>query len=226
MSDPKNNGKTLWEMLTQRGKETAAAVTFANPLDLRVGSPVPVSRVNGPEFGDYEFSVKEIREYVRRINNQEFGFTDYVLKGTNTKTFDVNDEVTVYLRVVPNPHGTKDAVLLRLYDEFAFAQEFLDVVKDTTGIFETTDDKTGDKETYSRINDVKDSYEANLLIITATTDDGKSPAGTAKNAKLEYWDYWRDMDIGAGKTAKQFIFVEMDSDTGWFQIWRGTEFFL
>lgn len=226
MSDPKNNGKTLWEMLTQRGKETAAAVSFANPLDLRIGAPLPVSRVNGPEFGDYEFSVKEIREYVRRINNQEFGFTDYVLKGTNTKSFDANDEATVHLRVVPNPQGTKDSVLLRLYDEFAFAQEFLDVVKDTTGIFETTDDKTGNKESYSRINDVKYSYEANLLIITATTDDGKSPAGTAKNAKLEYWDYWRDMDIGSGKTAKQFIFVEMDSDTGWFQIWRGTEFFL
>ncbi|MDB6121612.1 MAG: hypothetical protein JWQ71_605 [Pedosphaera sp.] len=226
MSDPKNNGKTLWEMLTHRGQETVAAVPFANPLDLRVNSSVLVSRVNGPEFGDYEFSVKEIREYVRRINSQEYGFTDYVLTGTNTKTFDANDAVTVHLRVVPNPQGTKDSVLLRLYDEFAFSQDFLDVVKDTTGVFEVTDDETGNKETYTRINGIKDSYEANLLIITATTDDGKAPAGTSKTAKLEYWDYWRDMDIGGGKTAKQFVFVEMDSDTGWFQIWRGTEFFL
>ena len=43
--------------------------------------------------------------------------------------------------------------------------------------------------------------------------------------KLEYWDYWRDADIGGGKTAKEFLFAEMNSDTGWFQLWRGREFF-
>jgi hypothetical protein len=225
-ADPKNNGKTLWEMLTQRSKQTATPVTFANPLDLRIGSAVAVSHVNGPEFDGYDFSVQEIREYVRRINNQEFGFTDYILKGINSKTFDSADEVITHLRVVPNVQGTNDAVFLRLYDEFAFAESFLSVVKDTTGVFEITDDKTGERETYTRINDVKGSYEANLLIITATSEDGKAPAGSTKSAKLEYWDYWRDMEIGGGKAAKQFIIVEMNSDSGWFQIWRGTEFFL
>ncbi len=226
MGDPKNNGKTLWEMLTQRSKQTAAPVAFANPLDLRIGAGALVSHVNGPEFDGYDFTVNEIREYVRRINNQEFGFTDYVLKGINSKTFDSADEVITHLRVVPNPQGTKDAVFLRLYDEFAFAEDFLGVLKDTTGVFEITDDKTGEQETYTRINDLKDSYEAILLIITATTEDGKAPLGTTQSTKLEYWDYWREMDIGGGKTARQFIFVEMNSDTGWFQIWRGTEFFL
>ncbi len=225
MSDPKNNGKTLWEMLTQRGKETAAPVAFRNPLDLRIGASVLVSHLNGPEFDGYDFSVREIREYVRRIGTEEFGFTDYVLKGTNTKTFDAADEANVRLRVVPNPSGSNDAVFLRLYDEFAFAEDFLAVVKDTTGVFETTDDKTGAKESYTRINGLKDPYEANLLIVGVTNDAGQAPPGTAKAAKLEYWDYWRDFEIGGGKTAKQFIFVEMDSATGWFQIWRGTEFF-
>jgi len=37
-------------------------------------------------------------------------------------------------------------------------------------------------------------------------------------------DYWRDADIGGGNT-KEFVFVEMNSVTGWFQIWRGREFF-
>jgi hypothetical protein len=226
MGDPKDNGKTLWEMLTQRSRPTAEPVPFANPLDLRIGAAVAVSDVNGPEFQGYDFSVKEIREYVRRINNQEFGFTDYVLKGINGKTFAVGDEVTTRLRLVPNSQGTNDAVFLRLYDEFAFAQDFLAVVKDTTGIFEVTDDKTGEKETYTRINDLRDSYQANLLIITATAADGKAPGGTTKSARLEYWDYWRDVDIGNGKTAKQFVFAEMDSGTGWIQVWRGREFFL
>jgi len=225
MADPKAKGKTLWEMLTQRSQETVAPVTFANPLDLRIGAGVAVSDVNGSGFQDYDFSVKEIREYVRRINNQEFAFTDYLLKGINSKTFDPSDEVTPRLRVVPNPPGTNDAVFLRLYDEFAFADDFLAVLRDTAGVFEVTDDKTGEKETYTRINGLRDSYQAYLLIITATTDDGKALGGTTKSAKLEYWDYWRDADIGNGKTAPQFIFVEMDSDTGWFQIWRGREFF-
>jgi hypothetical protein len=213
-------------MLTQRSKQTAAPVPFLNPLDLRIGAAVAVSHLNGPEFDGYDFSVVEIREYVRRINNQEFNFADYVLKGINSKTFDSADEVITHLRVIPTDHGTKDAVFLRLYDEFAFAEDFLGVVKDTTGTFEITDDKTGEKETYNRINDVEGSYEANVLIITTTTEDGKAPPGTPKAGKLEYWDYWRDAEIGGGKTAKQFVFVEMNSETGWFQIWRGSEFFL
>ena len=225
MGDPKNNGKTLWEMLTQRSKQTAAPVPFSNPLDLRVGGPVLVPDATAPEFAGFDFTVKEVREYVRRIGNEEFGFTDYVLKGINTKSFDSKDEVITRLRVVPNAQGTNDSVFLRVYDEFAFAEDFLAVVKDTTGVFEITDDKTGEKEAYERINGVKSSYEANVMVISATTDDGKAPPGTTKSAKLEYWDYWRDADIGGGKTAKQFIFVEMDGDSGWFQIWRGTEYF-
>ena len=225
MPDPKNNGKTLWEMLTHRGNQSVP-VPFWNPQDLRIGSSVLVSRVNGPEFGDYEFTVKEIREYVRRIGAQEFSFTDYVLKGINTKTFDATDEVTVRLRIFPNESGAKDAILLRLYDELAFAEDFLAVVKDTTGVFEITNDETSEPETYHRINDVQGAYEGAVLVISATTADGKAPAGTTKTGHFEYWDYWRDVPIGLGKTAKQFLFVEMDTDTGWFQIWRGAEFFL
>jgi len=60
--------------------------------------------------------------------------------------------------------------------------------------------------------------------VSETTTDGKGAAGKVSPLKVEYWDYWRDADIG-GKTVKEFVFVEMNSDTGWFQIWRGREFF-
>ncbi len=226
MDDPKNNGRTLWEMLTQRGKPTAAPVPFLNPLGHLINSPVAVSFVNGPEFDGYDFTVKKIREAVRRIGDAEFPFTDYVLQGINTKTFDHDDQVVVRLRVFPNDRGSQDAILLRLYDEMAFSEDFLAVVKDTTGIFEITDNDTGAKETYSRINDVEGSYDVAGLTITATTPDGKAPPGTMKNSKFEYWDYWRDADIGGGRKSRQYLFVEMDSDTGWFQIWRGREFYL
>ena len=44
-------------------------------------------------------------------------------------------------------------------------------------------------------------------------------------AKVENWDYWGNADGGGGKTAKEFAFAELNSDTGWFQIWRGRKLF-
>ena len=207
------------------GGGNGAGIAFANPLDLRVGSPVAVAHANGPDFADYDFTVQEIREYNRRIQGQEFRFTDYVLRGVNTKTLDADDVMPARLRVVPNQAGANDSLLLRLYDEFEFAEDFLAVVKDTTGLFKVTDDKSGAEATYSRINDLRESYQAAVLVVAETTPDGKGAPGKISPVKVEYWDYWRDADIGGGKTAKEFVFVEMNSDTGWFQIWRGREFF-
>jgi hypothetical protein len=227
--EPDKKGKTLWEMLCERvrggGKGNGAGIAFANPLDLRVGSAVPVAYSNGPEFADYNFTVGEIREYTRRIGGQEFRFTDYVLRGTNTKSMDADDAKAARVRVVPNQAGAHDALLLCVYDEFEFAEDFLGVVKDTTGQFKITDDKSGAEATYSRINDLRESYEAAVMVVTETTADGKGAPGKISPARIEYWDYWRDAEIGGGKTAKEFVFVEMNSDTGWFQIWRGREFF-
>src|ERR1017187_817412 len=91
--EPEKQGKTLWEMLQERlhGGGNGAGIAFANPLDLRVGSAVAVAYANGPEFADYNFATQEIREYTRRIEGQEFRFTDYVLRGINTKSPDADD---------------------------------------------------------------------------------------------------------------------------------------
>jgi len=225
--EPEKQGKTLWEMLMDRlhGGSNGAGIAFANPLDLRIGSAVTVPYANGPEFAKCDFAAQEIREYTRRILGQDYRFTDYVLRGVNAKSPDADDTLLVRLRVVPNQAGAHDSLLLRLYDEFAFAEDFLGVVKDTTGLFKVTDDQSGAETTFARINDLRESYQAAVLVVSETTPDGKAATGKVAPAKLEYWDYWRDADIGGGKTAKEFIFVEMNSDTGWFQIWRGREFF-
>lgn len=228
MSNVSGNGqgKTLWEMLKTRLNKAGASIPFYNPLDYRIGGLISLAKGH-PEFEAYDFTVKEILEFTRRIGGQEFKFADYVLSGTNTKTFDADDALTLRVRAIQNPAGAFDSLLLRLYDEFTFDAAFLDVVKDTTGLFEITDDDTGATERYQRINDVKDSYEAAVLLITGTTEDGKAQPGKAKPMKLEYWDYWRDAPIGDGPaTKKEFVFVEMNSDTGWIQIWRGEEIFL
>jgi hypothetical protein len=221
-------GKTLWEMLMERihgGTGNGSGIPFSNPMDLRVNSAQRVSYANGPEFSDYDFTVREIREYTRRIGGQDFRFTDYVLQGVSTKSFDTADNLQARLRVVPNTAGAQDSLLLRLYDEFAFAEDFLNVVKDDTGILELTDDNTGAKDSFSRINDLRESYEAAVLVVSDTTADGKAAVGKTTPVKIEYWDYWREAEIAGGKKAKEFLFVEMNSDTGWFQIWRGREYF-
>jgi hypothetical protein len=227
--DPAKTGKTLWEMLMDRvhgsGSGNGSGIPFYNPLDLRVGSALNIPYSNGAEFANYDFQVKEIREYTRRIGEQDFRFTDYCLSGTNTKSFSAEDMLQARVRSVPNAAGAFDSLLLKLNDEFAFAEDFLEVVKDDSGIFEVTDDESGKKETFHRINDLKTSYEAVVLAISETTSEGKAASGKTKAVKLEYWDYWRDADLGGGKTAKDFVFVELNSDTGWFRIWRGCEFF-
>ena len=233
MAEPEKKGKTLWEMLQERlhrhaganGNGNGAAVDFANPLDLRIGSPVPIAFANGPDFAGYNFTVEEIREYNRRIGGRDFTFTDYVLRGVNTKTFDADQAMTVRVRVMPNQAGAHDSLLLRLSDDFAFAEGFLNVVKDDTGLFEVKETESGAPETFTRINNLRDSYEAAVLAINETTAEGKAPTGKTSTIKVEYWDYWRDIEIGNGKSAKEFLFVEMNGDTGWFQIWRGREFF-
>lgn len=225
--EPEKKGKTLWEMLCERvrAQGNGAGIAFYNPLDLRIGSLVKVPYSNGPEFADFDFTVQEIREFNRRIGGQEFHFTDYALRGISTKSFDAAQAMVARLRAVPNSAGAYDTLLLRLEDEFAFSEDFLGVVRDTTGIFEVVDDKSSAKDTFSRINDLLESYEAAVLTVAGTTADGKALPDKTSPARIEYWDYWRDVDIGEGHVAKEFAFVEMNSATGWFQIWRGREFF-
>ncbi len=226
--DATNKGKTLWEMLMDRlhgASANGSGIAFYNPLNHSVGSGVPVAYSNGPQFTGYDFTVQEIREYTRHLSGNDYRFTDYILRGVNAKSPDADDTLAARVRVVPNNAGAFDSLLLTLTDEFAFAEDFLAVVKDDTNIFKVTDDKTGAEDTFSRINNVNASYEAVVLVVSQTTEDGKAAPGKAQPAKIEYWDYWREAKLNTGKTAKEFIFVEMNSDTGWFQIWRGAEFF-
>ncbi len=219
-------GKTLWEMLMERVHgSNGSGVPFYNPLGTGVGNAFAVPYSNGADFANYDFSIQEIREYNRRIGGQEFRFTDYVLRGVSTKSFSAEDTLVARVRAVPNPAGAHDDLLLCLEDEFAFAEDFLNVVKDDTGLFEVRDDESGAVETFHRLNNLRGSYQAAVLQVSATTPDGKATSGKTTLVKVEYWDYWRDVELTGGKTAKEFLFVEMNSDNGWFQIWRGREFF-
>ena len=222
-----DKGETLWEMFLRRihqGGNNGSGLAFYNPRDGRVGSPLTIAYSNGPEFADHDFTLREIREYNRRIGGQDYRFVDYVLRGVNNKSFDAADAIEARVRAVPNPAGAHDALLLRLVNEFAFAEDFLGVVKDDSGVFEVTDEASGATDTFRRINDLKELPRRRARS-GGNHARGESGVRQGLTRADRYWDYWRDADLGGGASAKEFVFVEMNRETGWFQIWRGREFF-
>jgi len=223
-------GKTIWEMFRDRIADQPA-IQIYNPLDQVVGMSLSL---NAPQYKDYDFTIKEIREYTRKIAGKTFIFTDYVLEGMIK--FDAATSILVRLRVMPTESGTKDVILLRLYDDLPYDRGLESAVRDTTGEFEVTYDdgerdgkgdvrKGGDTETYTRINDLRDSYSAKVMIITEFDEKLRAVMASAKTAELEYWDYWRELDE-SGRKRPQFLFVEMNKENGWFKIWQGEPYYL
>ena len=96
--EPDKKGKTLWEMFQERlhGGGNGAGVAFQNPLKLGIGTAMNIPSVNGPEFAQYDFSIMQIREYTRRIGEQDFVFTDYELRGVDTKSFDAAQQIRAF----------------------------------------------------------------------------------------------------------------------------------
>ena len=222
--------KTAWEILQDKMKGDPT-IPFYNPLDQSIGVSLPL---NAPQYEGYDFTIKEIRQYTRKLLNKSFVFTDYVLEGV--KNFDTTTTIKLRLRVVPTDSGGKDVILLRLYDDLEYDQGLENVVRDTTGQFEVSYDegeldgtgkarKAGDTELYSRINGVLTAYRADILILGELNEKRLALASKIKRAELEYWDYSRELDEN-GKKRPQFLFVEMDSKTGWFQIWQGEFYYL
>jgi hypothetical protein len=197
-----------------------AELRHYNPLRARIGSSLMINELDLKELN---FFVKEIREYQRRIGVQQFTFVDYVLLA---RPLDQED-VWARLRLVPvegveAERQSHHALVLRLYDEFAHDEAFLKVVNDTTRKFEVVEEGKVTEE-YWRINDVTDPYQAQVAVMKDTNNDGTVQRDEVETIRLEYWDYWREVKDEAGQAVRQYLFVEMDTQSGWFQIWRGQE---
>jgi hypothetical protein len=231
-----SEGKTIWEMLREKAKGQPT-IPFFDPLSQPIGG---MFVINKPCYEGYDFSIAKIREYTRRLGGKNFTFTDYVLKGT--KNFDNETAIAVRLRVIPNESGINDVVLLRLYDDLPFDEGLKNIVENKpepgkTNEFEVSYDEgekdgngvprhEGDTETYTRLNNLTDSYQCDILIING--QDAKNHEALVdqiERAELEYWDYWREVEDGNRKYP-QFLFVEMNSKTGWFQIWQGEPYYI
>ena len=205
-------GKTIWEML--KGKVAPSApstASYYNPLDYQVGNPVLID--DEPCKG-FSLAVTAIREYTRTLSGRIFKFTDYILNGRNIE----GSCLTLRLRAMPSNNGGVEVMVLYLSDEMAFDEGFLGVLNDDTGEFNITDDKTQQTDNFSRINDIKGSYKADVTELAS--EDPNKPATTAK-LQIEYWDYWRETPPAK---IHEFVFVEQNEESGWFQIWRGKSY--
>ena len=204
-------GRTLWEMFTGlfTGPE---ASPFFNPLAAKPGASFTIDDI---EWRERDFRLDEIRDYRRQIGGKEFHFADYVLVDRPLH----GEALRIRLRVNPvaDPASagvSHHALLLRLEDDLAYNKELHAAVKSDTKVFQIHHDG-GDTEEFVRLNDVSDSYKAEVSVIR----DGQK----SETVRLEYWDYSREVPDAAGQPNTEYLFVEMDAHSGWFTLWRGFE---
>ena len=213
-------GKTLWEMLTSKFS-SPTELKYYNPLKARIGNAV---QINDIDWKDNSFFLKEIREYQRRISGQLFLFVDYVLLSRPLH----GDDTWIRLRLNPVDDPTRAAglthnvLLLRLDDDLAYDEGLHNILRDTTKKFQVLENGQVTEE-YWRVNDVGDSYEAKVTVLRDVNNDGTVDDDEVQRLQIEYWDYWREIKDIAGQPVTQYLFVEMNKDNGWFQIWKGQE---
>lgn len=123
------------------------------------------------------------------------------------------------LRVMPSENGasTHRILVLTLYDELAFNEGLLAVVRDDTKRLVTDDGSKTENHAHDEFWRVNDRDDSHINRVAVRTGDGKTDETT-----IEFWDFSRLIDIDGVET-EEFVFVEMNKESGWFQTWRGIE---
>jgi hypothetical protein len=213
-------GRTLWEILLDKFGGPAE-MRYFNPLKARIGVSVTIDTV---ELRDLNFFLQEIREYRRHIGPQEFTFVDYSLLARPLK----GDDVAIRLRINPIADKARSAgkdynvLMLRLEDEMEYSKEFEKLLNDKSGLFQIREDDEV-KEEFSRMYGLKSPYKATVSYLRDINQDHKIERDEIDTLELKYWDYSRQITDEAGQPLAEYLFVEMDGETGWIQIWRGVE---
>jgi hypothetical protein len=206
-------GQTLWERLT-KGKEPLE-FKYTNPAKAKIGCSFIIDSL---DYKNLIFTLHEIIEYKRNINGKELFFADYVLIAKPIGKWNGKEEVLVRTRFmpieIPDSQFTHNVILMTKYEEMKFNEELDNVLRDNTGELLITDDSTGEEEQYWRLNDLKNSYHADLSIVTNQN---------VENKKVEYWDFSRITLDEANQQFTQYMFVEMDKYYKVQTMWRGQE---
>ena len=228
--------------------EKEAAIEESKPFELKYFNPFGVkinsiAKLNHPLWEGILFKLRGIREVNRMVGNQKFPLADYDFIG---HTLDEEDESSLRIRLIPidNPDGDFDhkAILLRQVNAFGYDADFhkrlsADSLRDNSDEREliyyeqVTDDdgnpivdENGDEvfDSFYRVDDVEEFWgcETNLLI--DKDNNGKVDENEITHGNVAIWDFWRQTEDDSGEFIEYFI-IEMDNETGYFEIWRGEE---
>src|ERR1051326_551113 len=173
-----------------------------DPLRLKLGQSFSV---DVPEYQDTLFTVQRILHYTTWADGRSFNYTAYCC-----------DDPDLQLRVERLEDGGLAVLALRIHDQFNYNQDFYNVVEtDRTGLFQITDDNTGEVTAeYRRPQGLLSFYTAS---VSEQSPSNPSP-GTRR---LKYWDYSRPLDTPDGDVS-EFVIVEME-ESGFFRILLGPQ---
>jgi len=143
------------------------------------------------DYRSRDYTIINIEEHVRKIGGDSFYSTDYLLEDG--------------LRLRACDFKTEAACwLLTLHDEFAFNDDFLLVVKDAASSQFVFDDEGIE---FFPVNEKP-------VVVMIKND-------LSEQHQVQLWTFERMGKDEAGQDFKELLFVEQDTDTGWFQLWRG-----
>jgi hypothetical protein len=208
--------RSLLDFFHKKREEEELECPVFNPLSLNFNN---IIEITSQRHLGKEWKITAIEEYRREIENQTFYFADYLLQNT------LNKSDQIKLRSYDD---NKDSViLLSKFDSRGYNPDLHSVLKDTdqTGLFNVTDDNNEEVE-FFRINRVKNPWNACVTKISDIDGDRKfTKNDPVEKAQIEYWDFWRSVDINPlpimGEKQTEYLFCEMDLDSGWFTFWRG-----
>ena len=196
-----------------------------NPIGARIGSSITIDSIDC--FGKH-FFVTEIRDCATNIASHEFRMADYVLVA---RPLDGKD-ITIRLRVAVDTTSTYGVpyktMVLEQHDSLAYDEGLHNVLKETdnTGKFQI-DHEGADSDVFLRCGGVKGSYKAKIVIVGQEVAEVKAGyplvmKDSTTEAGFEYWDFSRIVKQD-GVDVDQYLFVEMNTDNGWFKLWKGCE---
>jgi len=184
---------TLWEYLSNKKKEPQVKAKFHNELCIE---PKQILMFDVLDLRGTDYIVERVEEWKLSINGQVFLSTDYFLA----------DDLK--LRAIDADPSKKDdnCWLLRRIDEMEFSEDFLAVVQDAVASTFNIDDIS-----YTRCDDLEEPYTADV-----TSDSAWQ--------QVRYWDFACDRPGEIpGDRVREMLYIEMNIETGWFQLWLGTQ---
>ncbi len=219
MTENKNLWQRFLDLFRKKEPVDTRPVEFRyhNPLELKIGGSVAFDHI--PDLLGCNLIVKKIISYETVIGRQKFNHTDYLLQGLVD-----NDRVIYRLRVLADDRFEKgfQIILLFLDQSFGYSETFTEFLKDTSMEL-WQDNPDGSQRTYWRIDDVFNPYTATCTEISDIDKNGVIDQSEVETYEVTYWDYHRNTIDSNDQPLHEFLFVERQESSGWYDIYRGSE---